>query len=604
MLKEAFQKTITLTRTNVRIKMSSSKNSETSVIVVGGSLVGLSAAMFLAARGVSTVVIERHAGSSPHPRAIGYTTRTMELLRSIDLESEVPQITGAMKPRRTKVESLSGKWYGETAWSGESKPSGQGRSGRPGETGNQNTPDQHQAPGKPASGFPPSTATHSPCGNAAIAQDRMEPILRQKALSSGAELRLGCKMKSFSQSPSGVTVIATDHSGADFTVAGRYLIAADGAGSSIRETLGIGRHGLGYLRTLRSILFHAPSLARYLDGGFSQFSIHQPPDFEAFVVSYMDNRWALMYNTDKSDAMDKDNRKLSEAEQIFRIERAVGHPVEDLRLVTTGEWDLQALIADRYSSGRVFLAGDAAHALPPNRGGYGANTGIADAHNLAWKLDAVLSGGADESLLDTYDTERRPVAETRHDQIFVREDFKAYTGNTDKGRELQQKEMLDDVAMELGQIYRSKAVVFDAEDNAGDLSEARRPDDWAGQPGTRAPHVKLVDDVTDNEVSSLDLFKHGGWTVLGINDLWKTAVEAAREKLGGEVQCQWVQIGGVEVREDEEGSFEKAYGVGPSGAVLVRPDGIIAWRAKEMPEKVNEVFVRILTEVMHAKRKE
>lgn len=150
-----------------------------------------------------------------------------------------------------------------------------------------------------------------------------------------------------------------------------------------------------------------------------------------------------------------------------------------IELVTTGRWNLAALIADHFSDGRIFLAGDAAHQLPPNRGGFGANTGIDDAHNLAWKLAAVLSGRSDPRLLDTYDTERRPIADLRHDQLFARADYKAYlTGPA------SDTPVLDDSAIELGQLYRSAAVLgADAS-----LPPAALPEQWAGRPGTRAPH--------------------------------------------------------------------------------------------------------------------
>src|SRR3954451_23229052 len=101
-------------------------------------------------------------------------------------------------------------------------------------------------------------------------------------------------------------------------------------------------------------------------------------------------------------------------------------------VITTGRWVLSALIADRFSSGRVFLAGDAAHTLPPARGGYGANTGIEDAHNLAWKLAAVLEGKSRPELLESYDAERRPIAWLRHDQIFARQDYAAMATEAEK----------------------------------------------------------------------------------------------------------------------------------------------------------------------------
>ncbi|MCJ1332512.1 hypothetical protein MMC10_009205 [Thelotrema lepadinum] len=556
----------------------SEKANDSSVIIVGGSLVGLSAALFLAQRNVPTILLERHTGSSPHPRAIGYTTRTMELLRAAGLESSVPQVPAGMKPRRTKVDSLAGKWYGETTW---------GSTG--GDANKRPSPSQHQAQGKPPSGPPPSMAAYSPCGNAAIAQDKMEPILRQGALSAGADLRLGWKMTSFTQSSSSVTVTATSPSGTAETLHASYLIAADGATSPIRETLSISRTGIGYLRTLRSILFSAPSLRHYLDKGFMQFSIEQP-DFTAFMVTYMDDRWALMSNADKNTVS---ITEFTEVEQVAAITRAVGHDVPDLTLLATGTWDLSALIATRFSSGRVFLAGDAAHALPPNRGGYGANTGIHDAHNLAWKLAAVLSGESEASLLDTYDAERRPVSLVRHDQIFAREDYKAYVGESGhKGTEV----VIDDVAMELGQIYRSAGILDD--DGNGEEDVARRPDEWAGRPGTRAPHVKLVSGKGE-EISSLDLLQRG-WVLLSGDRRWTGAVE----KVGGRVGVEFVLVGGDdgedgELKEVESGQFAKAFGVGREGASLIRPDGVVAWRVSEMPLDPEEVLGRVLGKVAH-----
>ena len=146
--------------------------------------------------------------------------------------------------------------------------------------------------------------------------------------------------------------------------------------------------------------------------------------------------------------------------------------------------DLSALIADRFASGRVFLAGDAAHTLPPNRGGYGANTGIEDAHNLAWKLAAVLSGASTPALLDTYDAERRPIAWLRHQQIFARSDYKAHAGGTAGGG-------------------RSSTTTPWSSGSSTDRRRCsapatscrppRGPTQWAGQPGTRAPHLWVTD---------------------------------------------------------------------------------------------------------------
>ena len=169
--------------------------------------------------------------------------------------------------------------------------------------------------------------------------------------------------------------------------------------------------------------------------------------------------------------------------------------------------------------------------------------------------------------------------------------------------ELQSGEMLDDVAMELGQIYRSSAVVSDAEDDG--FAKAKKPEEWAGQPGTRAPHVKLAEGATGKELSSLDLFNHGGWTVLSADNRWGGAVKAAKQRfaqMGGMLNVEFVQIGGHEIVEVEKGSFEKAYGMSYSGAVLVRPDGIVAWRSRELLEDVDEALTSVLGTVGYARK--
>ena len=222
-------------------------------------------------------------------------------------------------------------------------------------------------------------------------------------------------------------------------------------------------------------------------------------------------------------ADDRDDRERDEEAQRGLIRQAIGRTDIDIELCTTGRWELAALIADRFRAGRVFLAGDAAHQLPPNRGGYGANTGIEDAHNVAWKLAAVLSGPSTPELLDTYDAERRPIAWLRHEQIFARADYKARLQGP-----VADVPIIDDDAMELGQLYRSTAVL-----GAGpELPRALRPDQWAGQPGTRAPHLSVL--IDSAEGSTLDLFQHG-WILVSHDRSWQDAASQAAAELGIEV---------------------------------------------------------------------
>lgn len=181
------------------------------VLIVGGSLVGLSAAVFLAWRGVPVVVAEKHAGSSLHPGAIGYTTRTLELFRATGIEvPETPEST--RPPRRARVESLAGTWYEEYPWT----PGGGGQ----------------------------QAVEYSPAHPTAIAQDRLEPILRRRAVELGAEVRLRTELARFTQDDAGVTAVLRQRDdGGQYRLRAQYMVAADGAGSGVRDALGIGRHG-------------------------------------------------------------------------------------------------------------------------------------------------------------------------------------------------------------------------------------------------------------------------------------------------------------------------------------------------------------------------
>ncbi|MDN5915701.1 MAG: FAD-dependent monooxygenase [Pseudonocardia sp.] len=496
------------------------------VLIVGGSLVGLSAAVFLAWEKVPVVLVDKHRDSSPHPRAIGFTTRTMEHFRQTGVE--VPASLQGMKPpRRARVESLAGTWYEEYPWT----HGGNGAYG----------------------------AEESPEHAIAITQDRLEPILRERARELGARLCLGTELLTLTQDDNGVTAtLRRREDSHEYDLRAQYAVAADGATSAVRDSLGIGRHGQGQLSVQRSILFKAP-IDGYLQHGVVQFEIDQP-DFTAFLTTYSDGRWVLMLGDDVNRAPD---------EQIRMVQRAIGRDDLPIELVTTGRWELGALIADRFSVGRVFLAGDAAHQLPPNRGGFGANTGIDDAHNLSWKLGAVLAGQSDPRLLETYDAERRPIADLRHDQLFARADYKAHLKTPASA-----VPVLDDTAVELGQLYRSATIP----EAGADLPAAQLPSQWGGQPGTRAPHLWLCGD-NEEERSTLDLF-HRGWVLLSEDGQWATAADQAAAHLG--IPVVFVHLG-TGTKPVDPDTFRRAYGIGPDGATLIRPDGYIAWRAITVP---------------------
>lgn len=510
------------------------------VLIVGGSLVGLSTALFLAWRGVPTVLVEKHRASAAHPRAIGFTELTLEHFRAVGIAERIPQVAPDLRLRRVTVESLAGTWREETPWT-------------PGEV-------------------EPHKGVASPCTGAAIAQDVLEPILRRAAAERGADLRLGVEMLSFEAYEDRVAVRTRDRGdGAEREIQASYVVAADGADGVVRERLGIPRRGVGHLRTLRSVLFRCPQAARLLDGDVQQFQIEQP-GFNAFLTHYPDGRWVLMF----ADDAERDVDELGEA-----IRRALGKDLE-FEILATGRWEMAGRIAERYSQGRVFLVGDAAHQLPPTRGGFGANTGVDDAWNLAWKLQLVLDGQAGEGLLDTYSDERQPIGWLRHQQTFARPDYRRWV------EQAPQTDLYGAQALELGQLVRSAAVI-----GAGpELPPAADPAVWAGQPGVRAPHVWVR--AGDARISTQDLFGRG-FLLLAEHPDWGQAVADASEVLG--IAVQWVRPG-FDVAFPAEAAFERAFGVSTSGACLVRPDGVIGWRSRQLSDARNGALIAVLAALL------
>ena len=495
------------------------------VLIVGGSLVGLSAAMFLKSRGVDCLVVERHRGSSPHPRARGVTARTLEMFDTAGLRNlpEVPATIGGL--RRVRTQSMVSTETEEIAWT----PKGAVRP--------QAVP----------------SAPHSPHTGSGVAQDQLEPLIRQRALQLGATLSLGTELVRFEDRADGIVAWLKDSQGKERTVRAHYLIGCDGNRSAVREALGIERQGIGVIQVMRSVLFRA-ELEHYRLG-VSQWEIEQP-GLEAFLAGYGDGRWILMF---------RDDVERDEAAMDAAIQQAIGTPVA-VEILTTGRWELTGLIADRFRQGRVFLAGDSAHTLPPTRGGYGANTGIADAFNLAWKLAAVLSGQSKDTLLDSYEEERRPIAWMRLQQTFARPDYIRYADDA-----LRRTPLLDPIAIEFGELYRSSII----EGGDADLPLARLPEEWRGQPGTRAPHRFVTRDGT--AMSTLD-FYGAGWVLLSSSQTWCEAVVHMTERTG-------IPVAAINLRavlgQNDAALVEHDLGIGARGASLVRPDGVIAWRSIE-----------------------
>lgn len=535
------------------------------VLIVGGGVVGLSASLFLAQQGVRSMLVERHPGTSIHPRARGVNGRTMELMRELGLEDEVRRAgeriaaSVGIHSGTTLVQVLESQ--GEGSWWLK-------RLRRRGVRG--------------------QGTKYSPTGACRCTQDLLEPVLLDAARARGVEARFSTEFVGLEQDADGVTGTLVDRkTGARRTVRADYLIAADGARSPLRGLLGVTQSGPGVLTHQLNLYFRADLTALVKGREFSMCFVENPDVRGLFASVNNTDLWVfhVSYFPEKGERPED----FPPERCVALIRKAVGLPELEVELKGALPWQSTVRIADGFQHGRVFLAGDAAHVMPP-WGGFGANTGIQDAHNLAWKLAAVLSGHAGPELLATYDVERRPVARAVAELAGSMNDERGLMAHKAGWGALGLLWTMRKVFpyLRMGYGYASPAVMLERGPRPGPGTTELR-----GRPGTRAPHVWLERD--GRPCSTLDLFGRGFVVLAGPRgSAWCEAARAVSRRLGLRVDALRM---GAELR-DSEARWASAYGVKEDGACLVRPDGIVAWRSKgsgAAPEgTLLEVMARLL----------
>jgi putative polyketide hydroxylase len=511
---------------------------ETPVLVVGGSLVGLANAAFLASHGVACMVVERHPDLLIHPRLRGLYPRVMEALRQIGLEEAIQDAAfrgGDAGWRMVAAETLAGEHH----------PAG-----------------DHEPQGAPAA---------SPCPMANVDQDKVEVVLRAHAAALGADLRFSTELRSFAQDPDGVTATLEDRrTGERFTVRARYLVAADGAASPTRQRLGVASDGPGILFHTITALVDA-DLRPALRGRRADIAYLQRPRPGTILMAHDADGRRWVFGTGFRPDLGERREDFPPERCADLVREAAGLPDAEVAVLpqipgtglTVLAFSIGARVARQYRAGRVFLTGDAAHMVPPT-GGLGGGTGILDAHNLAWKLAMVLRGEAGRALVDTYHAERHPVGLLTMGQALARGQARMGLG---EGAAVPEVLSYDTVT--LGYRYRSSAVIG-AEDAeplpAGALS---------GQPGTRAPHVPLP-----GGRSTLDWY--GRRLVL----------------LAGPDGGAWLDAAArLDVAVDAHrlpGDVAARHGLDRDSALLVRPDGFVAWRGTGPAAALDRVVAKVL----------
>jgi hypothetical protein len=277
---------------------------------------------------------------------------------------------------------------------------------------------------------------------------------------------------------------------------------------------------------------------------------------------------------------------LTEQRSLELVRTAIGTDRLPIAIENIMHWEASASTAEKFQDGRLFIAGDAAHVMPPN-GGFGGNTGVQDAHNLAWKLALVLKGLAGPRILSTYESERRPLGEFTVEQAYSRYVLRSAPNMSRDGLQ----PVAPDLNIEMGYIYHSEATV---PEDGNDSRLHENPRESKGRPGTRAPHFWLQR--RGEQISTLDLFG-GNFTLLvgPEGNAWTEAARDGAKPLGIHLDVHKIGQNGL---TDSAGRFAAAYGIATSGAVLVRPDGFVAWRMKTADsasaERIRSALITLL----------
>ncbi|MFG3343745.1 FAD-dependent oxidoreductase [Streptomyces sp. NPDC048018] len=536
----------------------------TPVLIVGGSLVGLSTSLFLGRLGVPHTLVERHSGTSIHPRGRGNNVRTMEVFRGAGVQQRIKEAASVLGANNGILQTPTlvgeaGEWLFR-------KIDSDGSLGR-----------------------------FSPAEWCLCSQNDLEPVLLESARELGADLRYSTELMSFEQDADGVTAqVKSRETGEHTTIRADFLVAADGPRSPVRERLGIGQTGPGDLFHNVSITFVSRGLAPLVgDRRFIVCYLTNPEADGALLPVDNGERWVFHapWHPERGETLEE----FTDERCRDHIRRAVGVPDLDVEITGRAPWHAAERIAERYVADRVFLAGDAAHEMPPT-GAFGSNTGIQDAHNLAWKLAAVLGGWAGRDLLTSYDTERRPVAEAtsaRASSRSVEHSHPGYAPGPGAGGPGGRTGGILNVA--LGYRYPHGAVL------GADVTVPVVPDGLrlTGEPGSRAPHLWL--DRAGTRISTLDLCERSLVLLSSANAAggWHTAAARVSERLAVPVDSYRIGTGGGAELAPEDGvDWAAAYGVTRDGAVLVRPDGFVAWRSDGASEDPEGALRAALTAVL------
>ena len=544
-------------------------NLNTDVLVVGAGPVGLVTALLLEKVGLRCLVVERRPTLHTAPQAHVISSRSLEICRSAGV-SDGPIRAAGPNPADTMnirwVDHMAGRDLGVFSMAAD-----------------------------PQALRAMLSKTPTPTTN--LSQDLFEHLLHGH-MGNPENVLFQREWQSFEPANEGCVSTLTDASGASHTVTSRYLVGADGAGSRVRKAIGASMVGPDNIQTFINIHFNADLRELVRGREALLYWVMDAACTGTFIAHDIDRNWIFMKTMDPGD----DGQPIDEDKYRAALMRAIGADV-NVTINSMNTWRMTAQISDTYQSGNVFLAGDAAHRFPPT-GGIGMNTGLQDAHNLVWKI-AMVQRGLQPALLDTYQTERKPVAETNSTQsltnaLKMSEVAKLLDVNgdgfitmsdldtvmSDPRQQAAVQEAVDRQAphfnmsgLDLGFCYTSDAVLSDGPPPQSDnpVSEYLP----STTPGTRMPHTWLTTE--DGRVSTLDLIDYGRFAVLTTatgDTSTRTKDTVVRLQQDG-YPIDFVDLGQVDPGAVADNAFAQLFDHPVSPVLVVRPDGHIAARISE-----------------------
>lgn len=556
----------------------------TDILIVGAGPVGLASALLLEKQGLNSLIVERREGLHIAPQAHVISSRSMEICRALGIDDKVIRAGGT-----NPADTLSIRWVDHLL-------------GR--DLG------VYSLTGDPESIARMFAQTPTPICN--LSQDRFEQLLYQR-LSPETPVMFEHTWMSFEESADGYLSRIESSDGTAIDVASRYIIGADGAGSRVRSAIGATMNGPHHIQNFVNVHFSA-NLRSQLQGreGLLYWVMDEACQ-GTFIAHDIDSNWIFM----KTAAADENLDEIDEAKYERLLRDAIG--VEsgsevELDIHSMSSWVMTAQVASAYRRDRVFLVGDAAHRFPPT-GGIGMNTGLQDAHNLAWKIGMV-ERGFQPDLLDSYEPERKPVAEansaqSHHNAVSMSEVSKALdvdgdgrisNGDLDSvlsqpGRQAAVQTAIDRQAehfnmsgLDLGFCYQSNAVISDGRPPQSDKPVSNYLPSTT--PGARLPHAWLSRD--GEQISTLDLVPGDAFLLLSFNNRISgfSSVTESLLALGYPLECICVHED-APVKPADPG-FDGLFAA--DEVLLVRPDGHIGARlgADRATERLAEIIGRLL----------